>query len=416
MPEKTTVPYGQGVISWDRPDDVVLPRPKGGRPARCTPEEALCRPVGAPSLASTAQGARKAVIVVPDATRLWENIPAMGSAVRRELGGDMAVTWLVGAGLHRSPTTREMETIFGAAPRPEDRVLWADHEKAVDTGLRTSRGTPVTLAPEALDADVLVLVGGIVYHDLAGFSGGRKALLPGISGRTSVQKNHGYAIEGGVAGLRPNVGRIEGNPTAEDMGEYAALLAERKKIFILNVIPDETGSPYCYVAGDLAQAWRRGVELATALQTLYVPEKAALLVVSSGGYPYDLDLYQATKSVSATLGALRPGGGFILCATLEDGMGPGSFASDFPLALRDQEALVRQLGENFTIPGFIALKIAHDMERHPSGLVTPREGTPFPGGTYPSLQDALDAVVPRVPEGPVVYVEAGSCIFLKVEE
>ncbi len=354
--------------------------------------------------------------MLPDATRLWQDVPRMACANRREIGeGKAAVMWIIGAGLHRAPTEEEKNLLLGGASRPGETVIWADPARAADTGMVTSRGTPVTVAPEALGADLLVLAGGIVYHDLAGFSGGRKGLLPGISGRVSVQNNHGLSLRGGMEGLEVNVGRLSGNATAEDMEEYGRLLEKGRTIFLLNVVPDETGKPHCYTAGSLDEAWSRGVEMARVLQTLHIPGKAALVVVSSGGYPYDIDLYQATKAVTASLGALKPGGGLILCAGLEDGLGPGNFASDLPLALCDPGALLRRLEADFTIPGFIALKVPHDMKGHPAALVTEKEGTPFPGETFTSFDAAMEWILPRVPPGPAVYVRSGNCIVLRAD-
>ncbi|MGI6790073.1 hypothetical protein [Aminivibrio sp.] len=174
--------------------------------------------------------------------------------------------------------------------------------------------------------------------------------------------------------------------------------------------------PHCYAAGSLEAGWKKGVELAKVLQTLYIPRKAALIVASSGGYPYDIDLYQATKTISACLGALLPGGGLVLCAALEDGMGPGNFGRDLLLSLSDQEALFRQLQQNFTIPGFIALKIVHDMKTHPAALIAAKEDVPFPGRTFASFDEGMKWIRPRVPHGPVVYVPAGNCIVLKADE
>ena len=415
--KKLLIPWGRETISWNAPESTVIPVPRGSRPDRGGPRDALDHPVGSPPLREQARGAKKITIVLPDATRLWQNVPLMAGALRQEIAeaGVPEVTWLVGAGLHRAPTEEEIALLAGDALLPGDRIFWADPEKARDTGLVTSRGTPVAVAPEALDADLLVLAGGIVFHDLAGFSGGRKGILPGISGREAVQNNHRLSIAHGLEGLQVNAGRLEGNGTAEDMEEYCALVETLVPLFVLNVIPDDGGRPWCYTAGSAAETWRKGVDFARALQTLYIPERAALVVVSSGGHPHDIDLYQATKSVTATLGALLPGGGLLLCAGLEDGMGPGSFARDFPLSLKDQGALLKQLGEDFTIPGFIALKVPHDLEGHPSALVTPREEIPFPGETFNSFEKGLEWILPRVPRGPVVFVGSGNCVFLKAD-
>jgi hypothetical protein len=174
-----SVPMGRSFIPWTAPEDVVFPVSRGVRPPRGTPEEALLEPEGSPSLGALSADASRIAVVLPDATRLWQNVPLMAEALRAEIEKNTAtpVTWMIGAGLHRSPSREETALLLGGASRPGDRVLWSDPAGVRDTGLRTSRGTPVAAPPEALDADLLVLAGGIGYHDLAGFSGGRKALF-----------------------------------------------------------------------------------------------------------------------------------------------------------------------------------------------------------------------------------------------
>ena len=408
------VRIGRGVQEWIPERNVVVPESYPHRIGKNTPDEALASPTGMAALETYARPGRTAV-VIPDATRSWQRVPLMAKAIRARLGG-IPVTWVLGTGLHRASTDAEVEALLESARLPEDTVISHDCDRVIECGETTSRGTPVTLCPEVAAAETVVLVGGIVYHDLAGFSGGRKALCPGVSGRKSVQANHGLALLGDR--IRPEVGSglLDDNPAAADMDEYARICGRSRVLYVLNVAPDGRGVPYRYVAGDPERAWKEGVEAAKALQTLHVRERVDSVVVSCGGFPADLDLYQATKALPAVTGILRPQGGVILCADLEDGIGPGHFEQAMRLAVSDRNALLEELRRNFTIPSFIAFKTLRDLSGRPAALVTSRKDVPFPGEVFSSVGEAWRWMEKRMPSGTVAFVGAGNGVRVRALE
>jgi nickel-dependent lactate racemase len=385
------------------------------KPLPNSPENALSSPYESPSLREMLRYVKDITVVVPDATRSWEQVPLMAQAIRREIrsGGRFPVTWVIGGGQHRLPTREETEMLLEDIPLAGDVVSPHDSLKGIDTGEKTSRGTPVILHEAVAQADSLILLGGIVHHDLAGFSGGRKSLLPGVSDGISIQHNHSLCLEGETFASGVECGRLEGNPVAEDMAEYEELVLRTRKGFLLNVIPDSSGSPYCYIAGHPIRAWRYGTEIASLLQTLWIQESVPLVLVSCGGYPYDIDLYQATKSISAVLQALAPGGGILLCAGLEDGAGPGTFAQSLALAMEAPELAMSELSKNFTIPAFIASKVVFDLKGHPAALMTEKPGLPFLGETFLNSAEAISWLNKYIPKGPALCVEAGNCVVVK---
>ncbi len=415
MERTIPVRIGRRTEEWIPGRDVLIPQPRPHAIARNTPEEALASPIGAEPLEAFV-GTRKPFVVIPDSTRSWQRVSLMARAVRSRLG-DRPVTWIVATGQHRAATEEEFRYLLGEALLPGDATLSHDCDRVRDMGLRTSRGTPVALCPDVADAGAVILAGGIIYHDLAGFSGGRKGLIPGVSGRESIRANHALSLRDGRVCPEVGCGLLDANPVAEDMAEYSRLCAKRLDLYLINVIPDGDGEPYRYVAGDAERAWSEGVRVARAIQTLRIPARVGCAVVSCGGYPGDIDLYQATKAVSAVAEALRPGAGLVLCADGEEGMGPGNFGAAMKLGMASREALLEELERNFTIPYFIALTTLRDLGRRPFALVTsrPREDVSLPGEVFPTLAQAWKWIQGRVAPEPVLFVGAGNGVAVRTE-
>ena len=412
MERTISVRIGRRTEEWIPGRDVLIPQPRPHAIARNTPEEALASPIGAEQLEAFV-GTRKPVVVIPDSTRSWQRVSLMARALRSRLG-ERPVTWIVATGQHRAATDEEFRNLLGDALLPGDATVSHDCDGVRDTGLRTSRGTPVTLCPEVADAGAVILAGGIVYHDLAGFSGGRKGLIPGVSGRESIRANHALSLRDGRICPEVGCGLLDANPVAEDMAEYSRLCANR--LYLLNVIPDGDGEPYRYVAGDVEEAWTEGVRIARAIQTLRIPARVGCVVASCGGHPGDIDFYQATKAVSAVAGVLRPGAGLVLCADGEEGMTDG-FGAAMKLGMASREALLEELERNFTIPGFIALTTLRDLGSRPFALVSslPREAVALPGEVFPTLAQAWEWMQCRVAPGPVLFVGAGNGVAVRTE-
>lgn len=294
------IKVGRSVLRWDSPYDYVVPLAKkadlGG--AFASIEEALDRPLGSPCLEELSRDAEKIVIIVPDITRGWCRAPEMNAALRRRIASvsKAPVTWIVATGQHRGITAEEAPLVYGDAPLPGDSLMNHNCDDAKNVKLTTSRGTPIWLNTRFCDADLVVMTGGITYHDMAGFSGGRKSIIPGVAGRRSIVANHNYCLIDGNLNPATDSGLIEGNPMAQDQKEFADLALRGKKCFILNAVADSLGQPAAWVAGDLWQAWEQGCQTCRALDSLYIPRRAARCIASCGGSPFDMDLYQATKA------------------------------------------------------------------------------------------------------------------------
>lgn len=266
-------------------------------------------------------------------------------------------------------TLEEHTAICGA--KVLARVPIFDHEchaqDLVDLG-KSSQGTPILVNRRVWEADKVILTGGIAYHLLAGFGGGRKSIAPGVCGYEMIQKNHALALkEGGPSGLNPNIetGKMEGNPVAEDMLEIARLVGVD---FILNVVVNEKKEFVYIAAGELQHAHIAGCRVTEEIFGIEIEEKADLVIVSSGGYPKDSQLYQAIKALDNATYAVQEGGVIILVSECSEGIGSQPFQDFFNHG--EVEDMRARLHADFTMPGFISLRTAGICQKTPVILIS----------------------------------------------
>jgi nickel-dependent lactate racemase len=234
-----------------------------------------------------------------------------------------------------------------------------DEKNLVNIGT-TSFGTPVIINKTAMEKDHLILTGAIVFHDLAGWGGGKKSILPGICSYESIMANHGLSLNSCIGeGINPNVrcGNIKDNPVHMDMLEAAALV---KPSFLFNVIIDEQGNIGKAVAGDYLKAHEAGRHMVDEIDCVHIGEKADLVVVSAGGYPKDIDLYQASKALINAKEAVKEGGVIILLAECIEGFG-GEEVQRMIEGFKDNYNREKALRESFSVAkytGYLITEIA----------------------------------------------------------
>ena len=291
-------------------------------------EDAMAHPIGSDALEDVARGASRVHLVVPDATRP-AGTPVLVDAALRALeraGVGVERTGVVfGLGLHRPPTQSECRDLLGC---------WADRLEVIpcepdsaddrrDLGL-TSLGTPIFLGRRATDADCLVLIGSIDFHYFAGFTGGRKAVLPGLAAAETIHRNHLRVLgeEGADRDPRVGPGLLDGNPVHLDMEEAAARVGPG---FIINSVTNGRGEIVRVFAGEWRRAHRAGCEWMADHRRLQVREPRPLVIASAGGHPKDINLIQAHKAMEHVQAAVAAGGVLVLAAECRDGMGHPSF-------------------------------------------------------------------------------------------
>ena len=340
---KIDLPYGKGTVTLEIADDrlagVLRSGIHGYRPASGPNElvrEAIANPIGSPLLRELAAGKRRIVLIASDHTRPVPSryiIPPMLEDIRA--GNPAAeITILVATGLHRTTTREELAAKFGEEIMANEKIVVHDCDDTanlVNLGKLPSGGDLV-VNRLAAEADLLVAEGFIEPHFFAGFSGGRKSVLPGIASRATVMYNHNSAF---IAHPRARTGVIDGNPIHEDMF-FAAKAA--KLAFIVNVVIDAAHEPIFCVAGDFDAAHRVGREfLASKCQVDAIP--ADIAVSTNGGYPLDQNIYQSVKGMTAAEATVKEGGVIVMFAKGSDGHGGASFHRTF----RDEPDLERMM-------------------------------------------------------------------------
>lgn len=310
---------------------------------------AIANPEGSEPLCQLAVGKQKIVIIASDHTRPVPSkiiMPLMLKEIRRG-NPDAEITILIATGFHRLTTREELVGKFGETIVDSEKIVVhdsGDDGSLVEIGTLPSGGALI-INKLAAEADLLVSEGFIEPHFFAGFSGGRKSVLPGIASRISVLANHCGEF---IAHPKARTGVIEGNPLHIDM-LYAARTA--KLAFVVNVVINSEKEVIYAVAGDCDAAHIKG---RTFLEKLCKVKATPsdIVITSNGGYPLDQNIYQAVKGMTAAEAAVKPGGVIIMLAKSGDGHGGAAFFNTF----RDEKNLEKMLAgfvstpRNETIP------------------------------------------------------------------
>ena len=364
-------------------------------------DEALAARLGAAIGSAALEGlvgpGERVCIVVPDATRasgsarvaalLLDRLTALGVA-------DRNIEFLVGAGTHRAPTAGEIERIVG--PECFRRVVVHPHD-AHDASFQarvgtTSRGTPVEVNRRLLEADRVVLVGAIGFHYFAGFSGGRKGLLPGCGSERAIQTNHLLAFDRTTLSRAAGVesGRLDGNPVNEDLEEAARIFAPT---FSVNTVVGDGNRIGALYAGDWFAAHRRGCAEYLEAHSVAVAQRRKVVVVSCGGAPRDINMIQSHKALEHARVVLEDGGDLVLLARCTEGLGRADFLDWFvPGGAR---ATAEMLLKDYRINGQTAWGIRWKSERYRVHLVSALDSEAVRHmGMIPhaSLEEALAAI------------------------
>jgi nickel-dependent lactate racemase len=314
-------PFGDKFLELElnQPADVLLPELVEAAPDKLAViRKAIGQPIGCERLAKLAKGKDSVAIVVNDITRPAPS-EAMLTVIMEELteaGIDAAnVTVIVAVGNHELPTPEELKEITGCW---RSKLTIISHNCYDDSSLsyagETPRHVPVYVNNHYANASLKILTGLITPHQSAGFSGGRKSVVPGIAGIKTIATHHSFPIrpEGPVMGV------IQGNAFHQEAVAAARLAGVD---FIINVIKNYRGEVVEAVAGELEQAHARGVEICERSWVRKFDRGYDVIFVSPGGYPKDIDLHQAQKAVSVAEQVVNPGGTIVLVAECRKGIG-----------------------------------------------------------------------------------------------
>ncbi|MBP5256352.1 MAG: nickel-dependent lactate racemase [Clostridia bacterium] len=343
-------PYGKEKLSLDVPEarlsGVLTSKLESFVPGG-TPEElvaaAMENPVGSPRLSELAKGKRKIVIIASDHTRPVPSriiIPPMLREIRE--GNPAAdITILIATGCHRGTTAGELEAKFGPDVFGKEKIVVhdCDDKKNLVCLGKLPSGGDLVINRLAAEADLLVSEGFIEPHFFAGFSGGRKSVLPGVASRTTVMYNHNGGF---IAHPSARTGVLDGNPIHRDMlfAAKAAGLA-----YIVNVVINPEKKTVFAVAGEPESAHLRGCRfLLDYCRVKAIPSD--IVITTNGGYPLDQNAYQSVKGMTAAEGSVKPGGVIIMISKCSDGHGGESFYRTF----RDEKNVDKLIGRFVSTP------------------------------------------------------------------
>jgi len=328
------LPYGNTEILFEAPERAHvlysnIDQLKSSESGQDIVRAAMAAPIDSPSLKELAVGKKTCTLIISDHTRPVPSrdiLPPMLEELRAG-NPDIEITLLVATGFHRLTTEDELRRKLGDEIYDRETIVIHDCQKNnVPVGTLPS-GAPLVLDRLAVEADLLVAEGFIEPHFFAGFSGGRKSVLPGVCDKTTVLGNHCGAF---IASEYARTGILEGNPLHIDMvaaGELAKLQ------YIVNVVIDEDKKTVAAFAGDFKQAHEAGV----AFLRQYCEVKAIpgdIVITSNGGAPLDQNVYQSVKGLTAAEASAKEGAVLIMCADLADGTGGEGFYT----SLRDCES------------------------------------------------------------------------------
>ncbi|UQZ90677.1 lactate racemization operon protein LarA [Deltaproteobacteria bacterium Smac51] len=327
------IPYGQShqILATDERRQVNVLRMKT-RTSEGLPSEAeiiaaaLAAPIGSPPLSELARGKKKVVIITSDHTRPVPSrltLPPMLAEVRRA-SPEADITILIAVGSHRATTDEEMREKFGPELVATERIVNHDpgDESALISVGRLPSGGELSLNRLAVEADLLLADGFIEPHQFAGFSGGRKSVLPGVAALKSVLASHNAEF---TVHPKARPGVLDGNPFQEDMLQAARLA---RLAFILNVTLSPDKRVTAAFAGEPDLAHRAGCRF-VAEECSVKAAPAPIVVTSNGGYPLDQNIYQATKSMMAADLTCAPGGVIVAVNECRDGHGAEGFYETF---------------------------------------------------------------------------------------
>lgn len=345
-----SLPYGRGHLRAEIPErylaSVAVPRrmkPVANPDVKL--DKALVAPIASPSLEELARGKKRPIIIISDSTRPTPSGMIVEAALRslsRAGIPEKSVRLVVATGLHRPSTEEELMERLGKDLL--NRLEVWNHDARDDSSLvslgHTSRGTPLWLNKAVHESDLVIGDGYIEPHFFAGYTGGGKNIMPGVSGFETIKANHGAAM---IDHPKARAGVLKGNPIYEDIVEAAG---RGGLDFSINVTLDPQKRISGVFAGGFEEAHRAGSKFLDGHVKVETPE-ADIVITTNGGYPLDRDLYQAVKGMTVAEGIIREGGVAIVASECVDGVGHPRFRE-----LVERSSTPQEILDVIRTPGF----------------------------------------------------------------
>ena len=361
--------YGKGTQKVDLPEEHIIYDLHGKEVAvekdiAAAALKAIRNPIDSKPLAEIVKPGEKIAIVVSDETRLCytdQFLPVIVQELNDKGIPDSDIDIVIATGTHRAQTPEEDILVLGEAMVKRFRMHQhdcRDKSNLVYKGT-TSRGNKVYINKIVANADKIIATGAVTLHPMAGFGGGRKAIVPGVAGLETINRNHVLALaEKPGDGCNPDVttAKLEGNPFHEDLMECVEFV---NPDFLLNVVLTSEGGLYEVVAGNWKTAFYQGCKDLLEISGIPVKEQADVVIASGGGYPKDINLYQGTKTHMNVDVAKEP-----------------AVFTDW-LIKSDLQKTEQEVRDNFYMAAFVAYKSRCIIEAHTVYLVTRKENFDF---------------------------------------
>ena len=395
-----TFAYGDGSVTIPLDETQVRAELSGNEvPAlpdiRAAVRKSLDEPVGSPPLRECVRAGQTAVLVVSDMSRFWMRqdrvVPHLVDYLVDDCGlSPEDVTILVANGTHPGGGEKDLRTLVTDAVYERVRVVNHDCRGEDMVTLGTTRfGTEVAVNGLAVRADLCLCLGAATYHVMAGFGGGRKSILPGISSEKTIRQNHALSLDPAELRTNPLVGngRTEDNPLNLDMLEAAGMM---RNLFMVNLVINAWEELCAVFSGHYVRSWERACREVERVYQVPVEEKTDVVIAGCGGYPRDMSLYQGTKAIDNVESALKPGGTLILIIEAREGGGPPEYFG-WSRNLVDG-TIEKRLREQFTVAGYIFFLNCEQAGRYRVMLLSgidPADTAPMGIESYPDVPSLL---------------------------
>jgi len=333
--------YGKSHIEWNPPDEIipVLLQLKDVPAAKDQAKEvrrAINNPIGSKKL-DNFKGIKTVAIAIADLTRSVPHkiiLPQIIEKLEKIDVNPKDISLIVGTGLHRVSTEDEWEELVGQEVLDKVKIIShnaKDPEMIVNLGI-TSRGTPVDINKHYVEADLKIVVGMIDPHQFEGYTGGAKGLAIGLGGEKLITANHSMMIDKNAC-----LGKLKGNPAREDLDEIGGIVGID---FIVNVVLNGNKEIFKAFAGHFIKAHREGVKEARKLNEVSISSREMDIVITSpGGFPKDLNVYQAQKALATAALIVKKGGILILTAECREGVGEEKFINTLTKRVNIKEVI-----------------------------------------------------------------------------
>jgi len=388
--------YGNGVQTVEVPEknllDVLVSNPmEHERRGEEAVRYALQNPIGAPALRELVKPGQKIAIITSDISRPLPSYDVLPSVLDELYAAGCSaddITVVFALGSHRCHTEEEKRKLAGERAYREVRCVDSDVNDCIHMGV-TSAGTPVDIDRRVAEADFRICLGNIEFHYFAGYSGGAKAIMPGVSTRDAIQANHRMMVSPDAC-----AGKLEGNPLRADIEEAGAICGVH---YIVNAVLDEHKHIVYAVAGDVTAAHRVGCAYLDRMYRKVIPQRADIVLVSQGGAPKDANLYQTQKALDNAKHAVRKGGTVILIGACPEGFGSAKF-EQWLTSAPTAHSMVERIGREFELGGHKAAAIGMVLEDADIDFVSEMDDELVRSiflNPRPSAQAAFDAAMER---------------------